>query len=96
MLPCRIQSFGEILTDKSVRILIRAALPGTPGVGKVHLNAGVNREHVLPCVAPDGSIAPARIEQHVDTYFQPMMEANGKLVPVPGKSPSFSINVKVQ
>lgn len=49
----------------------------------------------VPCIAPDGGIAPARIEQHVDTYFQPMQEVNGKLVPVPGKSPSFTISAKI-
>jgi hypothetical protein len=49
----------------------------------------------VPCVGPDGSITPARIERDVDTYFQPMMEVNGKLVPVPGKTPSFSISAKI-
>lgn len=49
----------------------------------------------VPCVGPDGSITPARIEDNVSTYFQPMMEVNGKLIPVPGKTPSFSISSKI-
>jgi hypothetical protein len=47
----------------------------------------------VPCLAPDGSLSPARIEDHVSSFFTPMMEVNGKLVPVPGKTPSFGIAV---
>jgi len=46
----------------------------------------------VPCIAPDGEIAPARVEDNVSTFFQPMEEVGGKLVPVPGNKPTFTIS----
>jgi len=44
----KVDAFGEILADKTVRIFIRAPLPWLTRMRKVHLDSGVNGELFVP------------------------------------------------
>lgn len=46
----------------------------------------------VPCVAPNGKIAPRYEENHVSVFLQPMVERDGQLFPAPDTTPSFHID----
>lgn len=44
------------------------------------------------CLNDDGTVSPVYVEDNVRTFFTPMQESDGKLVPIPGVDPSFKID----